>query len=119
MKNFSKISFISGILCLTLLVSGCNSKEYTCTKVENSNNMETTTTVLIKKDGIDTNISVVTEADTEEKAKDVEARLNESNLYTSVKRDGKKITAEYSKFFEGKTSSSNKKELEDDGYTCK
>lgn len=119
MKNLSKIGLITAIISLTLLVCGCDSKEYTCTKVENDDNMKTTTSALIKKEGIEVNISVVTEATSEEKAIEAEKKLNEMELYTSVNRDGKKITAEYSKFFEGKTSKSNKKELEKDGYTCK
>lgn len=116
MRNLSKIVCIASLI---ILASGCSSKEYTCTKVEEENNIETTTTVLIKKDGLDTNIKVETEAETEDKAKSVEEALNKTNLYTKITRNGKKITAEYSKFYEGKTGDKNKKELEDDGYTCK
>lgn len=119
MKYLSKLGVVASIVCLSLLVSGCGSKEYTCTKVETSNNMETTTKMEIKKNGVNTNVSIVITSDTEEKAKSVEKSLTETKLYSTVKRDGKKVIAEYTKFFEGQTSSNDKKELEKDGYTCK
>ncbi len=119
MKKLSKIGLSALVISLSLLVSGCGSKEYTCTKKETKDNMETTTQMKIKKDGVDTSVIIVTTADNEDQAKEVEKNLTDSKLYSSVKRDGKKVTAEYSKFFEGETSENDKKELEADGYTCK